>query len=235
MDFISRARANARAAHRATDAYLEAVLTDAAPISFERTASSGPAGDVAAPVFSVAAGPHAVFGTGLPSADHCIQLYWRDSQIVTAVADFTQAGLEAGETIVVIATRAHRRALEATLALRDHDLVGERYTAIDAEKALDALLDGGAIDPDRFARTVGRLIRDLVGERRPVRIYGEMVGLLWGDGDVVGAMHLEALWNELRVDVPFALLCGYGLHSGDNRSWLDALCRLHGGSAAPPG
>ena len=229
MELFIRGRTQARAAHRATDAYLESLLADAAPVSFRPT--EAPARVVSAPVAVAAARLHPV--AEMPPADHCVQLYWHDTEIVTALADFVQAGVEAGETLLVVATRAHRRALEATLARRDHDLTGARYTVLDAEKALDALLDGGAIDPDRFARTVGRLVRDLVGEGRPVRIYGEMVGLLWGDGDVVGAMHLEALWNELRADVPFTLLCGYGLRSGDNRSWLHALCQLHGSTAGP--
>ncbi len=30
-----------------------------------------------------------------------------------------------------------------------------------------------------------------------VRAYGEMVDLLWKDGNVDGAVQLEALWNEL--------------------------------------
>ena len=230
MELFTRGRTQARAAHSAT-AYLEALLADAAPVSFRPTRAPGPAGVVAAPVVVAAARPRPVADT--PSADHCVQLYWHDTEIVTALADFVQAGLEGGETILVVATRAHRGALEATLAGRGHDLTGARYTVLDTEKALAALLDGGAIDPDRFAGTVGRLVRDLAGEGRPVRIYGEMVGLLWGDGDVVGAMHLEALWNQLRADVPFTLLCGYGLRSGDNRSWLHALCRLHGGTAGP--
>jgi hypothetical protein len=226
MELSIRGRAQARAEHRATNAYLEELLADAAPMSFRRTA---------APARVVAAGPRPVVDAGLPSGDHCAQLYWHDAEIDAAIADFSEAALEADETLLVVATPAHRRALEATLAGRGHDLGTALYTILDAEKALDALLDGGAIDPDRFDRTVGGLVRDLVAEGRPVRIYCEMVALLWGYGDVVGAMRLEALWNELRADVPFTLLCGYALRSGDNRSWLDALCRLHGATAGPRG
>lgn len=67
-----------------------------------------------------------------------------------------------------------------------------------------------------------------MGEGRPVRIYGEMVGILWDMGDVAGAMRLETLWNELRRKVPFALHCGYELTARDDRAGLEALCRLHG-------
>ena len=122
---------------------------------------------------------------------------------------------------------AHRQAVEATLAARGLDL-GAAYVALDAQETLNGVLVRDAVDADLFDRTVGRMVRGLVAEGRPVRIYGEMVGLLWAGGDVVSAMRLETAWNELRGQVPFTLHCGYGMSPRDDHAALEALCRLHG-------
>jgi hypothetical protein len=42
-----------------------------------------------------------------------------------------------------------------------------------------------------------------------VRVFGEMVALLWADGDRNGALVLEELWNDLTRRMSFPLLCAY--------------------------
>jgi hypothetical protein len=53
------------------------------------------------------------------------------------------------------------------------------------------------------------LIGRLAAGPGPVRVYGEMVALLWADGQVAAALELEDLWNELGRRLPFSLFCGY--------------------------
>ena len=46
------------------------------------------------------------------------------------------------------------------------------------------------------------------GSRR-VRVYGEMVALLWAAGETAAAIALEGFWNDLAETHEFALLCAY--------------------------
>src|SRR5262249_31356990 len=39
--------------------------------------------------------------------------------------------------------------------------------------------------------------------------FGEMVALLWSEGNMAAALRLEQLWNELARDHAFALRCAY--------------------------
>ena len=56
----------------------------------------------------------------------------------------------------------------------------------------------------RLARTIAEMAR---GGRR-IHAFGEMVALLWADGNRDGAIRLEELWNELRKGHHFAsVLC----------------------------
>lgn len=45
--------------------------------------------------------------------------------------------------------------------------------------------------------------------RGPVRIFGEMVAVLWAEGKTRTAIRLEELWDELATRHAFSLLCAY--------------------------
>jgi anti-sigma regulatory factor (Ser/Thr protein kinase) len=70
-----------------------------------------------------------------------------------------------------------------------------------------------------------------------------MVALLWDAGDVIGAIELELLWNDLGRTLPFSLLCAYPTASvsGSERAGaLGTVCHLHAAtfvseSVAPSG
>ena len=78
----------------------------------------------------------------------------------------------------------------------------------DARSTLDALLLDGAPERSRFRRIVGTAVEELVATCSGVTIFDEMVGLLWERGQLIAAMRLENLWNELASRHPF-WLCGY--------------------------
>jgi anti-sigma regulatory factor (Ser/Thr protein kinase) len=88
----------------------------------------------------------------------------------------------------------------------------------------------GSVDRDGFFDVVGSIVRAAAATGRPVRAYGEMVALLWDAGDVVAAIDLETLWNELSTEVGFALYCAYRSDSVFGHEHADAVervCHLH--------
>ncbi len=85
-------------------------------------------------------------------------------------------------------------------------------------------------DPAGFWQAISPLLRQSAQAGQPVRIFGEMVSLLWGDGLIDAAIELEALWNELGVQYPFSLLCAYPAQPAACARQLDALtevCHAH--------
>jgi anti-sigma regulatory factor (Ser/Thr protein kinase) len=109
---------------------------------------------------------------------------------------------------------------------------------LDAAATLDRFMADGRIDRNAFHEVIGGVIRDAVATGRPVRAYGEMVALLWESGDVLGAIELETLWNELAGELPFCLLCAYQSDSVAGNEHADALhevCRLHSAMVTVPG
>jgi hypothetical protein len=73
----------------------------------------------------------------------------------------------------------------------------------------------------------------------PVRVFGEIVALLWESTQFGAALELEALWNELAAHYPFGLVCGYSAGTIGGRDRGDALaelCEVHAGTlGAVPG
>ena len=63
-------------------------------------------------------------------------------------------------------------------------------------------------DEGLFLKVIGQIIQSAQGNK-PVRIYGEMVAVLWAEGNALAAIHLERLWNKLGSQRNFTLLCGY--------------------------
>ena len=136
------------------------------------------------------------------------------------VAGFAGPALNAGDAAVVVATADHRLAFEAALARSGVDMTGAvasgRYLSFDAAELLESFMVDGAPDPLCFADTAGRVIQRAGAGGRRVRIYGEMVALLWDAGDVVSAIALEDLWNDLAQEWDFMLLCAYPMRAFEN-------------------
>lgn len=166
---------------------------------------------------------------------HVVQFYGDDQELAVSAARFLGDGLAAGGSAVVVATAAHRLALQSRL--RSADGAG-RLLAVDAGEMLRGFLDGGRLDSARFRAAAEGLIGRAARTGQPVRIYAEMVALLWDAGQVALALELEALWNDLAARLPFALLCGYPaglLAAADDReaAAVQHVCHLHTAVAGP--
>jgi anti-sigma regulatory factor (Ser/Thr protein kinase) len=168
--------------------------------------------------------------------DHVVQFYERDADLVAAVAQYLAVAIDAGGVAVAVATETHRRALEHQLVKAGVDLAEARhrgqFVLLDAATMLSTIVAPGRIDGDAFHTVIGRLIGEAAQRGGPVRIYGEMVALLWDRGDVFDAIHLESLWNDLAASssFPFSLYCAYHAESvagPEHAEPVQRLCHLH--------
>lgn len=176
-------------------------------------------------------------GTG----EHVVQFYERDAELIGAVGPYLAAAARAGEVAIVIATEAHRRAFAAELEAEGIDLaqisaVGS-FLSLDAAGTMAAFTVHGQIDHDAFHEVIGGLVRKAAKSGRPVRVYGEIVALLWDAGDVLAAIELETLWNDLARELPFSLFCSYpsaSVAGSEHAEALHQVCHLHTSVLRPP-
>lgn len=206
-----------------------------------KPANQGPRADLASVPSLQLPGPRETptvqqFRAAPARATHMVQFYEIDSCLCEDVVDYIGAGLVAGEPVVVIATALHCEAFADGLARAGHDVVAAtasgRLSMLDAAETMGVFMVNGMPDRALFRTVVGAML-DRARAGNPavtVRAYGEMVNLLWEQGDRPAAIALESLWNDLGAEQPFALLCAYVLRNFNgesDRAGFEAICAAH--------
>ncbi len=165
---------------------------------------------------------------------HAVQFYVSDQSLFTTVAGFLAEGLVAHQPAILIATPAHRTAIQEHLGGRLIDCETARregeLLVLDAEDTMSLFMVNDQPDAQMFDANVGRLIEQVLAGRTltPIRVYGEMVDVLWKRGESEAAVNLEILWNKLAMKYCFALLCGYSMGSFYKQTpQLEQISALH--------
>jgi signal transduction histidine kinase len=111
-----------------------------------------------------------------------------------------------------------------------------RLVMLDARQTLSSFMVEGMPDWELFqARAREALARCRQGGGSAagpphVRAYGEMVDVLWRDGNRAAALRLEELWNRLGRIESFDLLCAYSMENFRQASDgldMEGVCRTH--------
>lgn len=166
--------------------------------------------------------------------DHALALYDDEQDLAASVAGYLAEGMRAGEGAVVIVTPEHRQRLcdALTRCHVDVDYASRsgRLLALDAAETLQTFMTPTGPDIARCASTVGAALDRAAQGGRPIRYYGEMLGLLWDAGDVASAMRLEQLGNAMATQRDCSLLCGYSsalFAASGTAADFERLCELH--------
>jgi hypothetical protein len=152
--------------------------------------------------------------------DHFVQLYQEPEAIAETVAGYIGAGLARGDGAIVIARRRLRSRFQPSAQLR----------LLDAEETLARLMVNGMPAWTSFREVIGGLIAEMRLQFPTVRAYGEMVDILWQEGNRAAAIRLEEYWNDLGKLQTFSLLCGYRLDPLDSALYggpLESVCQVH--------
>ncbi|HSH17913.1 MAG TPA: ATP-binding protein [Candidatus Saccharimonadales bacterium] len=165
---------------------------------------------------------------------HDVQFYDDEPYLIGCLKDYVAAALRAGEGCIVIATKDHLRLLQGRLAEEGVDTAAARSEGtcvfLDAHATLGSFMANGMPDAASFEAAIGGLVTE-VSQRTPsIRAYGEMVAILWNEGNLPALIRLEELWNELIAKTKLSLLCGYPMKTfdkeGDDRAFSH-IGRLH--------
>jgi hypothetical protein len=155
-----------------------------------------------------------VFWGEIAPCDHVVQIYENDEVFLNLLGGFVTGGIRAGESVIVIATVAHLKALNERIEKEGFNLfdlmLKHQYIPLDAEETLAKFMINGWPDENLFRHTVTSLIQKAKHHKRhKVRAFGEMVALLWAQGLQGATVHLEHLWNDFMEREEFCLFCAY--------------------------
>ncbi len=180
-----------------------------------------------------AASSSATFLAELGESDHCVQFYESDAAFLHVLELFAAGALQQGEAIIVIATAAHRHALETRLRAAGFDLDAARerdqFIALDAASTLQRFMVDDWPDEVLFDQLVSSLLARARTHHRKVRAFGEIVALMWAAGHCDATVRLEQLWTRLCERETFSIFCAYPKtgFAEDIIDRLDQICACH--------
>jgi hypothetical protein len=91
-------------------------------------------------------------------------------------------------------------------------------------------MDGPLPNAARYHENIGTAVAQLLrGRPGPLRIFGDMVDLLWQRGEYEAAIKIEILSNQLAALQPISVICGYSMgHFLKTATRLEEVRALHG-------
>lgn len=174
-----------------------------------------------------------VFWGEIAPCDHILQIYETDKEFITTLEGFVTAGFLSGESVVIIATPEHLRALNERLRKNGFDLFSlmlqDQYIPLSAEETLSQFMINGWPDENLFYHLLSNLLLRARKKNRNVRAFGEMVAVLWSKGFSGATVHLEHLWTRYCESEEFSLFCAYPKagFTEDPHESLMQICSCH--------
>jgi hypothetical protein len=155
--------------------------------------------------------------------NHEVQFYSDDASLLVGFSSFIEAGLKAGNAVIVVATESHRASLLHRLQAQGVDIAtafGQgRYISLDVAETLSTFMVNDLPDPVRFFKVVGDLIvaaaKTAKGKIPRVSGCGECAPALYAQGKAGAAIQLEHFWDEIAKTYDVDIHCGYILESLD--------------------
>lgn len=174
------------------------------------------------------------FWAEIAPLDHIVQIYENDDVLLKTLEGFVSNGIKAGDGIVLVATRQHLELLnfrmeKNSIHLNDLEDAG-LYFPVDAEKLLDKITVHSWPDESLFNSSVRDIISTARGKNmRKVRVFGELVSLLWQKGQHVATIRLEHLWNHICETEALCVLCSYPEQAfkHDALTSVPHICSIH--------
>jgi DcmR-like sensory protein len=164
---------------------------------------------------------------------HAVRFYDNDKALARIVAEFLDDGFERGSPGIVVATANQRAEILRELKKRSCDVVAlersQDLVLLDAEETLATFMVRGKPNARKFTDQMCQAIRKVCRGRTDctVRIFGQMVDVLWQQGKRDAAIRLEVDWNQLAQTQAFSLLCGYAIGSFYKDAGFKDVCAQH--------
>lgn len=164
---------------------------------------------------------------------HVLQLYESDEAFLNLLEGFVVEGIKGADAVIVICTEDHLKSLDARLIECGLDMKtlqeDNQYIPVNADVTLSGFMINGKPDLHRFEKMIKGLMNRAQKNGRKIRAFGEMVAILWEQGNIEATMTLEHLWNDYLKKDSFCLYCAYPANGFTQKSYkfLTDICCSH--------
>jgi len=163
-----------------------------------------------------------------------VQLYQDDEFYGEAISHFTAEGLARGESIILVATKPHWQNISGRLHGKGFDTAAlfrqGQLTLLDADATLPKFMVGNTPDGKIFKPLAKETIaRARAGGKYPrVRWWGEMVNVLYVNGNPQGSNRLEQFFDEVAHEERIAIFCSFLMDQFDPTIYDEAFGQVCG-------
>jgi hypothetical protein len=164
--------------------------------------------------------------------DHIVQLYQDQQFLNRAVCRFAAGAIANGEGVILVPTAAHWEAFRPSLEAEGVDVRAAQgsgqLTVVDADELLPRFMKDTMPDAPVFLGLAGDAIDKARGEARypKIRWWGEMVNVLWEQGNVAASMNLEDQFDRLAKYHEIAIFCSFVMDNFNSEVHSRLLPRL---------
>ena len=105
----------------------------------------------------------------------------------------------------------------------------DRYFPLDAERLYELFMVQGRFDSVSFFEIVNNALERCKRAGRAVRVFGELVAVLWARKHYASALQLEEAWQAQAKIEKLSVLCSYPFadFSEDSARMIPDLCAAH--------
>jgi hypothetical protein len=173
------------------------------------------------------------FWEKIAPAEHLVQVYDSKEVFLETLTGFVGTGINAGDAVIIIATGKNLALLYDRLishGININSLISEnKFIPLHAEDALESFMRNGMPDHELFIRTIEKLYAKATKGGLNVRAFGEMVALLWEQGNNSATIELEALWNAFCQKHKLTLFCAYSKNVFNENAAqnISGICSCH--------
>jgi hypothetical protein len=164
--------------------------------------------------------------------DHIVQLYQDQQFLNRAVCRFAAGAIANGEGVILVPTAAHWEAFRPRLETEGVDVkaaqANGQLTVVDADELLPRFMRDAMPDAPLFLGLAADVIANARGRDRypKVRWWGEMVNVLWEQGNVAASMSLEDQFDRLAKHHEIAIFCSFVMDNFNSEVHSRLLPRL---------
>ena len=167
---------------------------------------------------------------------HIVQLYQDDDFYGEAISHFTAEGLVRDESVILVATKPHWENISCRLRSKGFDTAElfrrGQLTLLDAQDTLSRVMKGNLPDANLFKPLARQTIaKARAGGKFPrVRWWGEMVNVLYVEGNPQGSNRLEQFFDEVAHEESIPVFCSFLMDKFDPKIYDEAfgnVCSTH--------
>ena len=168
--------------------------------------------------------------------DHIVQLYQDVDFYCDAISHFATEGLIRGESIILVATAPNWVNIAAQLEGKGF-AISELFdrgqlTLLDANETLPKFMRNGVPDGTIFKPLASKTIEQARGEGKypRVRWWGEMVNVLYVEGNGRASNQLEQFFDQVAHEQNIAIFCSFLMDQYDPAIYEEAfsnVCATH--------